>query len=366
MSQRRILFDLGHPAHVHLFHPVIEQMSRRGHVCRVTARAKDVTTRLLEHYGHRYHLLAPLGRRLSGQLRELIQREWNLFRFARHEAIDLIVGTSVNAARVARYLGIESVIVNEDDVSAVPSWKWLGYPFATRIVTPDCLRYERWGTRHFTYPGNQELFYLHPNRFQADASVRKKLGLHPTERYGVVRLSALQAHHDLLARGITDQLLAEIVDLCEGTCRVLITSERPLPARWEPRRVPAPPEEMLNILALATFVVGDSQTMIAEAAVLGRPAFRLSSFVGKLAYLHDLEQARLAFGFLPGAERQLVDQLKLILQDPHYQMENLRRRERWLASQIDPLPWFCDLLETGPDNQRKESGHPTDRAEFLT
>jgi len=365
MTPRRLLFDLGHPAHVHLFHPVIQQMVERGHICLVTARAKDVTTRLLDHYGHRYHLLAPLGRRLSGQLRELIQREWNLYRLAHREGIDLIVGTSVNAARVARYLAIESVIVNEDDAAAVPTWKWLGYPFATRIVTPDCLRYEQWGKRHITYRGNQELFYLHPNRFQADASVRKKLGLHPTEKYGVVRLSALQAHHDLLARGITDQLLTDIVDLCEGTCRVLITSERPLPARWEPRRMPAPPEDVLHVLAMATFVVGDSQTMIAEAAVLGRPAFRLSSFVGKLAYLHELEQAQLAFGFLPGAEHQLVEQLKRILQDPLYQAENLRRRERWLASKIDPLPWFCDLLETGFDTQRPERGNTTDRAEFL-
>jgi predicted glycosyltransferase len=35
--------------------------------------------------------------------------------------------------------------------------------------------------------------------------------------------------------------------------------------------------------------IGDSQTMTAEAAVLGTPAIRFNDFVGELSYLEELE-----------------------------------------------------------------------------
>lgn len=355
MSHRRLLFDVGHPAHVHLFHPVIQAMDAAGHRCFVTAREKDVTTRLLSHYGHDYRVLAPLGRGLPGQLRELLRRDLAMIRLAKAESIDGIVGTSVNAARVAKYLGIESFVVNEDDVAAVPSWRYLGYPFATKIVTPDCLSHEEWGTRHVTYPAIHELFYLHPNRFAPDPTVMSELGLSADEKFALVRLSALNAHHDLRAKGVSDDLLRQIAALCDGNYRLFITSERPLPRQWEPLRISIPPERMLHALAFASFIVGDSQTMIAEAAVLGRAAFRLNSFVGKLSYLNDLEDHQLAFGFLPGQEQALVEKLQQTLDQPNYEQRLQQRRDAWLAKKIDPVPWFCELLGIGAGSQRCES-----------
>lgn len=345
MSHRRLLFDVGHPAHVHLFRPVIQAMREAGHTCFVTAREKDVTTRLLDHYGHTYRILAPLGRGLVGQLRELVRREIAMVRLAKAESIDCIIGTSVNAARVAKYLGIESIVVNEDDVSVVPSWRYLGYPFATKIVTPDCLSYESWGSRHITYPSIHELFYLHPNRFTPDPTVVSELGLRHDERFGLIRLSGLSAHHDLRAKGVSDDLLREIVAMCSGRYRLFITSERPIGPEWESLRVQIPPERILHALGFASFIVGDSQTMIAEAAVLGRAAFRLNSFVGKLSYLNELEDNQLAYGFLPGDEAGLVAKLKQTLDEPEHEKRLQQRRDQWLARKIDPVPWFCGLLE---------------------
>lgn len=347
MSDRRLLFDVGHPAHVHLFHPVIHMMRDAGHTCLVTAREKDVTTRLLVHYGHDYRVLAPLGRGLLGQLCELVRRDLAMIKFAREESIDCIIGTSVNAARVAKYLGIESIVVNEDDVSAVPSWRYLGYPFATKIVTPDCLTHEAWGNHHLTYPAIHELFYLHPKRFKPDPMVLSELGLREDEKFGLIRLSGLSAHHDLRAKGVSDDLLREVAAMCHGKYRLFITSERAIAPEWESLRIQIPPERMLHALAFSSFIVGDSQTMIAEAAVLGRAAFRLNSFVGRLSYLTELENNQLAFGFLPGNEAGLVAKLKQTLDQPEYEKRLQGRRDEWLARKIDPVPWFCALIGNG-------------------
>jgi len=44
-------FDVGHPAHVHLFKHAIDEVEARGHDTLVTSREKEVTTSLLDAYG---------------------------------------------------------------------------------------------------------------------------------------------------------------------------------------------------------------------------------------------------------------------------------------------------------------------------
>ena len=46
----KVLFDLGHPAHVHYFKNLIELLQKHGHKVLVIARKKDVTQKLLKNY----------------------------------------------------------------------------------------------------------------------------------------------------------------------------------------------------------------------------------------------------------------------------------------------------------------------------
>ena len=57
---------------------------------------------------------------------------------------------------------------------------------------------------------------------------------------------------------------------CDASCT-------DMPAALERYRLRVPPEQAHHVLAGARFFLGDSQTMTAEAAVLGVPAFRYSS-----------------------------------------------------------------------------------------
>ena len=50
----RILFDLGHPAHVHYFKFLIRLLEKNGNQVLIVARGKDVTHRLLKNYGIPY------------------------------------------------------------------------------------------------------------------------------------------------------------------------------------------------------------------------------------------------------------------------------------------------------------------------
>jgi predicted glycosyltransferase len=338
----RLLFDVNHPVQAHVFRPVVDALRARGDQCLLVARDKDVTLALLERFGMPAQALAPIGRGPAGWLRELLTREARLLGLARRTRPDLIVGTTVSGARVARLTGGRSVVVNDDDAAAVPLFRWLAYPLASVIVTPECLRHEG-HARQRTYPGCQQLFYLHPLRFAPDPAVRRELGVQAGERYGLVRLSARAAHHDRGVRGLGADTVMRLQAALSGRVRLFVSAEGPLPESLEPLRLSLEPHRLHDALALASFYVGDSQSMTAEAAVLGVPAFRLNDFVGRISYLRELEDEGLARGFLPGQEDALVAAIESEVSRPD--AERPRVRLRWLDRVGDPLPWFLRLLD---------------------
>ena len=339
----RILVDLNHPAHVHLFRHPIEAWRRRGDQCLVVARDKDVALRLLDAFGIPFEKTRAGRGGILGAAVELVRREAHLVGLARRFRPDIITGTSAHAARVARLVGARSVFLTEDDTAAVPLSRWVCLPFATAIVTPSCLAYENHGPHHLTYPSYQELFYLHPNRFTPDPAVARALA--GGEPYGLVRLSALRAYHDVGKRGLDAELLTQVLQRAAGRVRVFVNSEGPMPPQWEPYRLTVPPEQAHHVLAGARFFLGDSQTMTAEAAVLGVPAFRYSDFVGRLSYLEELQRYGLAFGFRPGEETRLLEAMGPALGGLSAETFAAKRRHM-LSERIDPLPWFIETVDT--------------------
>ena len=352
----RALIDITHPALAHVFRPLWEAWRGNGHECVVVARDKDVTLDLLRAFGIPYVVLAGVGRSQLGRARELVAREARMLALARRFRPDLIIGTSAHAARVARLVGAKSAVLNDDDAAAVPIFRWLSYPLASAIITPSCLASEGHGPRHRTYPSYHALFYLHPARFQPDPSVRAELGLSPGERFGIVRLSARAAHHDSGVRGVDEGLVTRLQRGLPADVRLFVTSERELGgelARW---RLPVAPARLHHAVAFADFVLGDSQTMTAEAAVLGVPAFRVNDFVGRISYLKELEGYGLAFGFRPGEEERALAAVQDLVRRADRRELFAERRRRMLAERIDPLPWLLDevraLVGAGVGHER--------------
>ena len=341
----RVLIDVSHPALAHVFAQVHRAFEARGHESRVVARAKDVTLALLDAYGVPYTVLAPAGRGHLGRARELVVREARLVALGRRFRPDLVTGTSVHAARAALVLRCKSAVLNDDDAAAVPLFRWLAYPLASAIVTPTALAHERWGPRQRTYPSYHALFYLHPDRFRPDPSIRRDLGIGAGDPFAVIRLSALEAHHDVGVRGVSDALLRALVEGVGRRVRLFVSSEKPLPSEFEGLRIGLRPERVHHALAAAEFFLGDSQSMTAEAAVLGTPALRISDFVGRISYLRELEEYELAFGFRPGQEKAALERLDSVLAMPDRAAIFAARRQRMLAEKIDPLPWFVAEME---------------------
>ena len=121
---------------------------------------------------------------------------------------------------------------------------------------------------------------------------------------------------------------------------------------------------MHHALAYADLYIGDSQTMAAEAAVLGTPSLRFNDFVGKIGYLEELEhQYGLTHGFKTNEENKLLLKIKELVNDPNIKNEWANRRQKMLEDKIDltalmiwlieNYPESADILKKDPDYQYK-------------
>lgn len=339
MSRPTIGLLPSHPAQYWLMRPVAEAIRNFADPVWVL-RDKDCLLGLARADGLRFTVLSAAQRGLVRNATTLTADIFRAIRLQRRLGIDCWLTKYGAACIAARLTGRRSIAFNDDDADVVPLIAATAYPFANAILAPTVTRMGRYERKTTRFDGNFELFYLHPNRFVPDRDALSRVGIDSGRPYLLVRLSALTAHHDVGARGVSEQVLRRIIELAEGRCRVFISSEKPLADEFEPYRIPIQPESMHHALAFARLLVGDSQTMTSEAAVLGTPAIRISSFVGRLSYLDELERYGLSFGFQPGDEASAIEKVRHILYAKVDANEFKTRRDAFLQVKGDPLPRF--------------------------
>ena len=334
---KNILFDIGHPAHVHLFRFLIQELKSRGHRVTVTSRSKDVTHSLLDHFGIEHLSLSQAPRRTALMIGELLKRDLGVFKLHRKHKFQIALGTSVSIAHLSALTRVKSFIFEEDDDAVVPTFAAITYPFASGIVVPDCLKYKKWEKKRIVHNSYHELAYLHPDLFTPDPAVLEKYHLEP-ERYVLIRGSALRAHHDVNIRGLQEDVLDRL--------SVLFKDYKMLSSYEEEDSSAIDPWDMHDVLSFSKMLVTDSQTMTAEAACLGVPSIRYNSFVGKISYLEELEHDYgLTFGFSPGLEEQMYSKIEDLLGLENLSGEWTERKTQMLSRKQNFLAWMLRFLE---------------------
>ncbi len=340
-----ILFDLTHPAHLHLFKNAIASLEKSQHKVFLTVRDKDVLFQLLERMGYDYQVLAKSGKNLWSMAWELLYRDFSLKRFVSRNKIELMIGCSPNICHVSKVSSAKSIIFAEDDKSYTQLYAWVTYPFADCICTPDALSDEL-GKKHIKYNSYHELAYLHPENFTPNPQVLEDLGVSPGERFFIMRLVLLKAHHDVGHQGMSQTMKIRIAQELSKHGKVFISCEGELPPELKdfPRFLPI--EKMHDALAFSTFYIGDSQSMAMEAAVLGTPSFRCNTFVGRISVLNELEDKYgLTYGFLPEDEEQMFTKIQELLQKKNLKEEWSKKREALLQDKMDLNHWMLNLIE---------------------
>lgn len=337
----RVLVTVQHPADVHLFRNAIAHLQENGHEVRVLAREKDIVLDLLDCYDIDHSLHAGPAETLLELAHVQARYELDILRETRAFEPDVLAADSEPGIAHAGVLtGTPSVVFSDTEHAAIQNS--LAYPFADRVVTPECYRDEV-GAKQVRYPSYHELAYLHPDRFTPDESVREAVMNDPESPFVLLRLVSWSSAHDIGNSGFRDPV--EVVSKLEAAgAEVAISAEGSLPPALREKRLDAPADRIHDVLACADLCLGESATMVAESAVLGTPAVYVSTL--RLGYLDDLESAYGLVSNHPGRNRQErgIEAALELLAEPKETWET--RRERLLEEATDTTAVIVEQLCT--------------------
>lgn len=357
----KVLFMISHPAHFHMFRYTIDNLQRDGHQVVTVIRPKDVLEQLCKNAGLPFYKVKDRPKKwgMFGLGLFLIEKIFEVWRIARKEKPDMLVGSDGVLAIVGRLIRKPSFECYEDDAEAIALYAKMFFPFYTGLVCPECCSAGKWVKKKTGYKSYHELGYLHPNQFTPDRAKVEQYGIDTTQPYTLIRFAQLTAHHDVGIHGINTEIAQHIIDMVRASGPVYITSERPLEAQFEPYRIKIDPLDMHHVMAFASLYIGDSQTMAAEAGVLGTPFVRLNDFVGRLSYLNELERDyRLGFGHKTNDVEGFYASIQKWLDTPDRKVICAQRREKMLSEKIDYAKFLTWFIESYPDSARIMRDNP--------
>lgn len=350
-----VLVYLGHPAHFHLFKELINSLQKRSVKVTIAIKSKDVLEQLLKDKGWSYANVADPHSTKRSAYKNFSSRLRKLSSLIRKEKPLLLLGSAAELTILGKFHRIPSYVFFEDDFEVVPKFAKIAGPLATKLVCPNCCSAWKWDQKKIGYNSYHELAYLHPHHFTPDPEKVKHI-FKPGKNF-ILRFAQLTAYHDVGKSGITTDVAQKLIDLLTPHGNVFITSERALEPQFEKYRIQIPPLDIHHALYYADMYIGDSQTMTAEAAVLGTPAIRFNDFVGELSYLEELEtKFGLTYGIRTNHPEQLLKKVAELLTLPDLKDQWHKKRCKMLDECID-LSKFMLQLVAGQINLGKTEGN---------
>ncbi len=353
----KILIDINHPAHIHLFKHFAWEMEKKGHEIFFTTRKKEVTIELLESANLKYKSFGNHRKSLRGKLWGFIKFDWELLKVSLKFKPDLYLTMGgMYAAQVSFLLRKPHIAL--DDTEHAKFHHLMYVPFTKTCLTPVCF-HKDFGKKQIYYKGYHELAYLHPNRFTPDITILDKLNVKKDEKYVFIRFVSWDASHDIGQGGLSLQGKVELVKEISKYSKVFISSEGHLPEELEEYRLKTPPELVHHVLQYASLFIGEGSTMASEAACLGTPGIYINSL--EVGYCTEQEKYGLVHNFrtAEGAIEKAVELIK----DEKLEEKSKVAMNHMLSEKIDVtgfLEWFVEnypesikIMKNNPDYDKK-------------
>ena len=353
----KIVVDINHPAHVHYFKNFIWEMQKRGHEILITASEKDISYILLDKYGFSYTKIGNYGKSILQKMINIPILDLKMYLSVRRFQPDLFLGFgSIRAAHVSKLIGRPYIAFDDSEPS--PFEHILYVPFADAILTPTSFR-KNFGKKHLLYKGYIELCYLHPRYFSPDPLSLEIIGENPDSKFVLMRFVAWNAMHDVGKKGFDLASKIRLVKEISKEMNVYISAEGVLPEELEPYKLKIPPEKIHDILYYSQMLIGDSQTMTTEAALVGTPAIRCNSFVGEQDMGNFMELERdygLIFNF--NDPKLAIEKAITLLKTPYLKVNWAEKRKALLHDKIDVTSLMVWFIENYPQSFAESMKHP--------
>lgn len=361
----KVLFYFAHPAQFLFAKKTIQDLKKRGIKVHILIKSKDVLEELVKNAGFDYTNILPKvrGTGKSAIIFSLVKRSLKLITYLIKNEVDILIGTDASVAQIGALFRKKTITVLEDDYDIIEQLAKITYPFTNHILVPAPCDVGPYDEKKIGYAGYMKLAYLGPGIFTPQ---RSKVKL-PNSPYYLIRLSALQAHHDKGIKGISDKVLVKLIDRLKASGNVYISSENQLKPRFEQYHLSLNPNDIHHYLYFSELFISDSQSMSVEASLLGVPSIRISDFVGRISVLNELENKyKLTFGIKPGEEDLLLEKVDELLSIENSREVFQERNLEMLSTKINVAEFLSWFLMEYPSSisKLKEQNNCTEQFKF--
>jgi len=281
-----ILFQAGHPAHLHIFNRLSLELKKKGIENQILLQDKESTIELAKNFGLNYHYIGEKNKGILGKFIGGISKIRKIYEYFLQTDAKLIIGIlDVYGAVAAKLLGKTSISLTDTEHARLATI--LTVLFSDFVITPNCFLRDL-GPKQIKYDGYHELVYLHPNYFTPDPSSLKYLNISEGTEFILIRFVSWEAAHDIGYSGLNLSMKKKLVKDLSEHCKVFISSEADLPNDLEKYKIEIPASEMHNILYFSSLYIGEGATMASECSILGTPSIYVNPL--KLGYIKEQEE----------------------------------------------------------------------------
>lgn len=353
----RILIDIGHPAHVHLFKNFACELINKGHEILFTCREKEFEKDLLKTLGYNFISFGNKYKSLTGKIKGLLIFNYKMLKVALKYKPDIFLSAgSMYAAQIAFLLNKPHF--SFEDTGNMEQIR-LYLPFTKIVFSPNELP-EKLGNKQFRYRSYHELAYLIPKYFTPSEEIYKYLNIDQNVKFAILRFVSWDATHDIGQGGFKSKHKDEIVEYLSSNYKLFLSSESVVPERFKKYLLKIPPDKIHDAMAFAEIVVSEGATMASEAGVLGTPAIYVNSL--RRCYNEDQERYGLVFNYQ--SSNGVLDKIKQLNELPDKKMKFQRRKEKLLNDKIDLTSFLVWFIEDYPESVKIIRNNPDYQLNF--
>lgn len=347
---KKFLFYFIHPAKFHSFRFVINKLKEKGHQVDIVIISKDILEELVKSEGWEYTNIFPEGRRIKylhtylSAAVNLFKTLYRLLKFIKGKTYDLIV-TDDLITFVGRIKRQPVIFFTDDDLRAVPE-SFILMATAKYILCPEVAYMGLFSYKKIGYYGLKSLAHLHPNIFVPDLSKLANENEIIPKKYFLIRCVSATSTHDVGKKGLTDDILIEIVRFLEKYGKIIINTQRELPKDIQKYVLQINKMDISHYLSFAKIFISDSTTMCAEAAVLGTPSVEIDDWFSDFEQYKLLsEKYGLLKGFTSKQKNEIIKHLENLITNKELENDFNKRRLEFIDDHIDLSSFMLWLFE---------------------
>jgi uncharacterized protein len=344
--KKKYLFYFVHPAKYHFFKYTINQLKKEGHQVDILITGRDILEELVKNEGWDYQLIFPKGRKIKGfppklsAVIYLVFTVYKLFWITVGKGYNLFVTDDLTTF-IGRIIGVPSIFITDDDLSAVPE-SWILMITANQIFSPEICDLGKYNSKKIGYLGYKCLAHLHPNHFTPNQDFIDEP--YKNETYFFIRTVSATSTHDLGRKGLTDETIRKIIEKLKNHGKIILNSERKLPEDLQKYVYNFNKNNVAQYLYHAKIFISDSTTMCAEAGILGTPSLEVDDWHTDFKQYQELNNYGLVKGFFTKQTNEILDNLETILNNENSKKIQLDNKNKMLNEKIDVaefLIWIC-------------------------